>query len=93
MAALDLDPVVLESYIERFYGHGSYEAKYWFIGMEFGGGGSLEEIASRVEGWHSRGSKELEDLGPGRRRRFALVPPAVPFAANLGEAYPHPDEC
>jgi hypothetical protein len=64
MADLDLDPVVLQSYIERFYGHGSYEAKYWFIGMEFGGGGSLEEIVSRIEGWHGRGGKELEDLGP-----------------------------
>ncbi len=64
MADLDLDPVVLQSYIARFYGHGSYEAKYWFIGMEFGGGDSLDEIVSRIEGWHRRGGKELEDLGP-----------------------------
>ncbi|HEX8598305.1 MAG TPA: hypothetical protein VF952_07270 [Chloroflexia bacterium] len=64
MTDLDLDPDVLESYIARFYGHGSYNARYWFIGMEFGGGGSLEEIVSRIQGWHERGGKELEDLGP-----------------------------
>lgn len=60
-----LDDLVLESYIEGFYGHGSYGAKYWFVGMEFGGGRSAIEIASRIEGWHDRGGKELEDLaGP-----------------------------
>ncbi|MDQ5824967.1 MAG: hypothetical protein M3441_12290 [Chloroflexota bacterium] len=64
MSAPDLDPAVLESYICGFYGHGSYDANYWFIGMEFGGGGSLEEIVSRVQGWHARGGAELEDLGP-----------------------------
>ncbi|HEX8231555.1 MAG TPA: hypothetical protein VF826_19925 [Chloroflexia bacterium] len=64
MTDLDLDPDVLEAYIARFYGHGSYNARYWFIGMEFGGGGSLEEVVSRIQGWHERGGKELEDLGP-----------------------------
>lgn len=64
MADLNLDARVLESYIEGFYGHGSYEAKYWFIGMEFGGGGSLAEVVSRIQGWYDRGGKELEDLGP-----------------------------
>ncbi|MDQ3930703.1 MAG: hypothetical protein M3328_16350 [Chloroflexota bacterium] len=64
MADLDLDPSVVESYIERFYGHGSYEARYWFIGMEFGGGGTLDEVVNRLQGWYRRGGKELEDLGP-----------------------------
>lgn len=58
-----LDPSVLESYIQRFYGHGSYGARYWFIGMEFGGGSSLEEVVSKIQAWHDRGGKELEDLG------------------------------
>jgi hypothetical protein len=62
---LNLDVEALEAYIEGFYGHGSYQAKYWFIGMEFGGGESLAEIVSRIQGWHARGRKELEDLGPG----------------------------
>jgi hypothetical protein len=33
--------------------------------MEFGGGNTLEEIVSRLQGWYDRGGKELEDLGPG----------------------------
>lgn len=60
-----LDDADLESYINGFYGHGRYDAKYWFVGMEFGGGGSVKEIVSRIEGWHDRGGQELEDLGPG----------------------------
>ncbi|MDQ3705444.1 MAG: hypothetical protein M3437_09535 [Chloroflexota bacterium] len=87
MADLDLDPEVLESYIKEFYGHGSYEAKYWFIGMEFGGGGSFEEIVSRIEGWHRRGGKGLEDLGPqgvGTGSRWFLPPyPLQPTWAKL----------
>lgn len=60
-----LDDEVLERYIERFYGHGSYSAKYWFIGMEFGGGASVAEIVGRIQGWYDRGGSELEDLsGP-----------------------------
>jgi hypothetical protein len=64
MSDLNLAAPVIEAYIKDFYGHGSYEAKYWFIGMEFGGGGSAAEIVSRIQGWHDRGGKELEDLGP-----------------------------
>ena len=64
MADLNLEAPVLESYIQGFYGHGSYEAPYWFIGMEFGGGNTLLEIVSRIQGWYDRGAKELEDLGP-----------------------------
>src|SRR5437763_1579893 len=61
----NLADTVLEEYIKGFYGHGSYRANYWFIGMEFGGGGSADEIVSRIQGWYDRGSKELEDLaGP-----------------------------
>jgi hypothetical protein len=64
MSDVNLDARVLESYIEGFYGHGSYGAKYWFVGMEFGGGGSWAEIERRIQGWHDRGGRELEDLGP-----------------------------
>jgi hypothetical protein len=62
MAEWDLADTVLESYIQRFYGHGRYEAKYWFIGMEFGGGISPAEIVRTIQGWLDRGAPELEDL-------------------------------
>jgi hypothetical protein len=64
MTDLDLHTTVVESYIHQFYGHGSYQARYWFVGMESGGGGTWAEIASRIQGWYERGGKELEDLGP-----------------------------
>ena len=83
MADWNLSNSVLESYIKGFYGHGSYDAKYWFVGMEFGGGGSVAEIVSRIQGWHDRGSKELEDLaGPqgiqGNSRWFQPPYPLQP---------------
>ena len=43
-----LDDSVIEAYIKGFYGQGRYQAPYWFIGMEFGGGTSVDEIVSRI---------------------------------------------
>lgn len=87
MLDLSLEPHAIDSYIRSFYGHGSYEAKYWFLGMEFGGGNSLEEIVSRLKGWYERGGKELEDLGPidvGAGSRWFLPPyPLQPTWAKL----------
>ena len=40
------DDELLQAYIDTFYGFGKYEGKYWFIGMEEGGGGTFEEIES-----------------------------------------------
>jgi hypothetical protein len=81
MTGWDLDDTVLEAYIHGFYGHGGYEAKYWFVGMEFGGGGSATEIVDRIQGWHDRGGKELEDLaGPeGIANRSRWFQPPYPL--------------
>ncbi len=83
----NLDRGVLESYIKTFYGHGSYEAKFWFVGMEFGGGSTVAEIVSRIQGWHDRGGKELEDIGPrgvGAGSRWFRPPyPLQPTWAKL----------
>lgn len=90
MAEWNLDDAVLESYIERFYGHGGYEAKYWFVGMEFGGGTSAAEIVGRIQGWYDRGGKELEDLAGvglegahGGSRWFSGHNPLQPTWAKL----------
>jgi hypothetical protein len=53
---------LLGAFIAGFYGYGHYAAGYWFVGMEEGGGGSLEEIACRLAAWDKRGRKELEDV-------------------------------
>jgi len=79
-----LGDAVIRQYIEGFYGHGDYRAKYWFIGMEFGGGGSEAEVASRIQGWHDRGGLELEDLGgpKGVARNSRWFQPNYPLQAT-----------
>jgi len=53
---------LLTSFIDNFYGYGNYQAPYWFIGMEEGGGETFEEINMRLQAWQQRGRQELEDL-------------------------------
>jgi hypothetical protein len=57
-----LDDALLEAFARGFFGYGDHRARYWFVGMEEGGGGSEEEIKRRLEAWDSRGRRELEDL-------------------------------
>ena len=39
-----LEPNVLEAYISNYYGYGNWQSDIWFVGMEEGGGKSLEEV-------------------------------------------------
>jgi hypothetical protein len=78
----------LESYADTFYGYGTYSAKYWFIGIEEGGGGSIPEIERRVSCWLNRGGHELEDLveyhsAIGVTRWFDPVPKLQPTWRQL----------
>lgn len=59
-----LDSSLLRDYIDTFIGYGDYQAKYWLVGMEEGGGGSLEEINKRFASWERHGRQELSDLMP-----------------------------
>jgi hypothetical protein len=52
----------LNDFISTFYGYGNARGQYWFIGMEEGGGDTLEEIEQRVLLWEQRGQHELEDI-------------------------------
>ena len=56
-----LNDDVLLKYIHNFYGYGSFNADYWFISLEEGGGHSEKEIQNRLNVWEKRGSKQLED--------------------------------
>ncbi|HEX9990192.1 MAG TPA: hypothetical protein VGE45_17170 [Chloroflexia bacterium] len=56
------DDDLLQSYIDTFYGYGDYRGRYWFVGMEEGGGTSFEGINKRLDAWEVRGKNELEDL-------------------------------
>ena len=57
-----LDDALLENYMDGFYGYGNLAGPYWFVGMEEGGGDTLEEIQRRLAAWQERGQKVTEDL-------------------------------
>ena len=62
-----LDDQLLQDFMDGFYGYGNYNAPYWFIGMEEGGGNSIEEINRRLMTWERRGRREVEDVADYHR--------------------------
>lgn len=57
-----LDSSLLDNFANTFYGYGNLKGRYWCIGMEEGGGNSLEEVACRLSTWKADGEPELEDV-------------------------------
>jgi hypothetical protein len=57
-----IDDRLLADFMNGFHGFGTYDGRYWFIGMEPGGGESEEDIARRLEAWDRRGRPELDDV-------------------------------
>jgi hypothetical protein len=57
-----LENTLLMDFIHSFYGYGNYQGPYWYLGMEEGGGNSVEEIDRRLNAWKKRGKLELEDV-------------------------------
>jgi hypothetical protein len=55
-----LDDTLLEAFMSKFYGYGTYSAPCWFVGMEEGGE-SLTSATGRIAKWQRLGCKELED--------------------------------
>jgi hypothetical protein len=53
---------LLREFLNDFLGYGNFRAPLWFIGMEEGGGNSLEEIEARLTAWNKRGQRHAEDL-------------------------------
>jgi len=58
---MHLDDSVLDQFIHTFYGSGTYSGKYWFVGMEPGGGDSFDEVSRRISVWHELGKQEIDD--------------------------------
>lgn len=52
----------LRQFMQTFYGYGNLDGRFWFIGMEEGGGNSLEEMQARLKAWKQLGKPELADL-------------------------------
>jgi hypothetical protein len=46
-----LNDQLLEAFMSGFYGFGNYQARYWFIGMEEGGGNKPDDIARQLDIW------------------------------------------
>lgn len=53
---------LLEAFMNGFYGFGNYQAQYWFVGMEEGGGETVEAITKQLRIWDEHGQKELLDV-------------------------------
>lgn len=60
---MKIDEHLLAKYLENFVGFGSYDADFWFIGMEQGGGHDLGDLKRRLDAWHALGEEEVVDLG------------------------------
>lgn len=59
---MHLNDDFLKHFMTIFYGSGNYAGKYWFVGMEEGGGNDLESVTERLNAWHELGEIELVDL-------------------------------
>jgi hypothetical protein len=51
----------LRAFMNTFMGYGDFNADTWFIGMEEGGGNSVEDVRTRIGTWAKRGGRILED--------------------------------
>lgn len=54
---MQLDDQLVDQFIHTFYGSGTYSASFWFVGMEEGGGISLEEVTKRLAIWQELGER------------------------------------
>ena len=57
-----LDDLWLSQYMDSFLGYGNTKARLWFVGMEEGGGGTVEEVAARLGAWSQRGRLVVDDV-------------------------------
>lgn len=46
-----MNDVLLQQYMSKFAGYGNLDGDYWLVGMEEGGGNSIEEIERRINLW------------------------------------------
>jgi hypothetical protein len=56
-----LPDALVEDYVDKFYGFGTWNAKTWLIGIEEAGGWTEHNIHQRLEVWKQNGSRDLED--------------------------------
>lgn len=75
-----LDHALLRDYADTFRTYGDLENDVWFLGLEEGGGRSLEQAAKKICSWDDNGRQNVSYLsGPG-----AELDPANPFLVAEG---------
>ena len=84
---LDTD-ALLTAYLDRYWGYGSLDVPWWFVGMEEGGQPDWDEFAAFLHGWHRRGAPAMRDFRPpaterGNNRWFRDRPAIQPYWAKL----------
>jgi hypothetical protein len=60
-----IEEEALKYWIDNFYGYGSWQSRFWFVGYEEGGGEIPEEVADKLNYFqrvHSKTNKELSDI-------------------------------
>ncbi len=57
-----LNHSVLTDYVHGFFGYGTWNANYWFVGMEEAGGVTIDEVSKRLTTWVERGRTAIDDL-------------------------------
>lgn len=57
-----LDDLLLSEYIDTFAGYGNWHGSIWFVGLEEGSLGTVDEVDARLRAWNVRGKQPLEDL-------------------------------
>lgn len=72
-----LNDKLLEEFMHSFYGYGNLNSKIWFIGMEEGGGNSLEEVAATLKCWENFGKPTLMDVAEFHNRLGEAHNPSI----------------
>ncbi len=57
-----IDDKALKYWIDNFYGHGSWNAKFWFIGYEETGGDVPEEVAEKLNYFYNLQTSNTAEL-------------------------------
>lgn len=55
-----LNDALVDAYVGRFLGHGTFKAPFWFVGREEGGEDDVTRISQKLESWDRKGRPELE---------------------------------
>lgn len=59
---MKLNETLLSEFADKFFGYGNLKSDIWFIGMEEGGGNTVEDINNRLRNWERNGKRLVENV-------------------------------